>query len=131
VLVLVAETVINDRSTNAMSLINVIEEFHPAGYPLLIPRFTIYAVARRDGEDAGDAQARVSIHLDDDEVFSGEADLSFGESMLNRSVLQFQGFVLPRPGVLIVRFAIDDESVESYPIAAFPGGDVPEPERLA
>lgn len=49
--VLLAETVLHDRQTNSMSVINLLEELNTAGFPILIPRLSILAVLGRDSDE--------------------------------------------------------------------------------
>ena len=128
--VLPVELVLVDRGINSVSLINVIEEVHPAGFPLLIPRLTIYALTSREAGDPPTARGHASIFLDDEEVFSDDQELDFGESMLNRSLLQFQGFVLPRAGVLTFHYRVGEREVRSYPVPATPMTDAPRLEQV-
>jgi hypothetical protein len=127
VFVLAAETVLIDRATNTMSIINVFEELTPSGYPLLLPRFTVLALSTREPDDPAVTQAQVLITIDNDEtVFDGQTDVDFGvTALLHRSLLQFQGLVVSQPGTLRITFAIEDAQVESYPMRALPAAPPP------
>jgi hypothetical protein len=122
-LVIIAETVIVDRTTNQISAINCFEQFYPSGYPLLIPRLSIIAVLERELDDPLIAQLRISILLDNNEFYNQELSSHFSEgSQLNRTLLQFDGFVITRPGVVQFRCSVGDQSATSIRIPAFPVG---------
>jgi hypothetical protein len=128
--VIITETVIRDQQTNRMSLINIFEQFRSPGYPLLISRFTVFAIILRDTlEDPQAAQGRLSIRLDEEVLFEQQIEINFQNVLINRNVLQFQGFVLPRPGRLVVSVAVGDQFADSYPISVLPH-PTPPPERI-
>jgi|SRR5215471_6178633 len=128
--VIIAETVIHDRNTNRMSLININEQFRSPGYPLLIARFTVFSIIERDNmTDPQDAEARIRIRLDEEVIFEQQIEVNFENSLLNRNVLQFQGFVVPHPGNLIASVQIADQILDSYRISITPA-PTPPPEQL-
>jgi len=129
---LAADTVIRDAATNSVSAIHVFEQFAPPGYPLLVPRLTVFAMLEREHGDAAAVVARLQIRLDGTNIFERDTDVNFGESLINRIVLQFQGFVLPAAGTVRMVLAVGDQQVESYGIQAIapPAPPPPEPEVL-
>jgi hypothetical protein len=124
-LIAIAETVLLDATTNSMSLIKIFEQFFPAGYPMLLPRFVVFAMFERDPGDPAVNQAEIQIKLDAEVIAGHRAELNFGGGLLNRAVLQFESFVIPRPGSVRAVAIIGDQSLESYPIRAVPAGPPP------
>jgi len=114
-----------------MSVIKIHEQFYPGGYPLLIPRFTVFSMYQRAPEDPPVVQARLVIALDNETLFEKEdVEVNFGAGLTHRSIVQFEGFVLPRAGNLRVRVGVGDQSIESYVMPAFPVG-TPVPQQIA
>jgi hypothetical protein len=113
-----------------MSVINIHEEFYPAGYPLLVPRFVVFAILEREKEDPATPDTRLTIRLEDEVVFDEAVEVNFGIGQVTRVIAQFQGFVLPRPGVLRVSLSVGEIILESYRISAFPVG-TPKPQVIA
>lgn len=125
VFALIADSVIIDQSTNQVSIINLVEQLHPAGYPLVVPRITVFAMFERLQDDDSTAEARVRILMDKDTLYDDNLEVDFGDSLLQRSLLQFQGFLLPSAGDLLVRVGVGRNSVKSYVVSAFPTGATP------
>jgi hypothetical protein len=119
--VLVCESALHDRNSNMMSLINLLEQVRPDGYPALIPRLTIFVLFERDEDDGANSEARVSLFLGDQRLFEdATVDINFGEATLNRNILQLQGLVVPGPGTMFVRVMVGDAQLESYRLRALP-----------
>jgi hypothetical protein len=128
---LVADTIIHDQATNRMSVINIFEMFRPAGYPILLPRFTVFAMLERESADTATPPTNMIIKLDEDILFDRPIEINFGASLITRTVQQFQGFVIPRPGVITIQIRTDTESVVSYRIAALLGTPPqPQPQQI-
>ena len=120
--VLVAESILQDMATNQVSVINLIEEVRPVGYPLLVPRLAVLVIFERDEDDDPTGEANLRILIEDQELFTSTLDFHFGESRLFRSILQFHGFSVPDAGSIRVRVDVGEASAESFPIPAFPAG---------
>src|SRR5712692_8219734 len=108
--VAVADTVLLDATTNSISLIKIHEQFRPAGYPLLLPRFVIFAVFEREQADPADVEAVFRILLDDQVIHEQVSAINFAEAQLNRAVLQYEGFVIPRPGTMRITATVGDQT---------------------
>lgn len=101
-----AESVIIDRFTNGVSLINVIEDMSAVGFPIAIDRMAVLFVLERDESDEESLSA--SMHVDFRPTDPGGEDasvvipveLDFQGKLRVRSVQQIEGLPLPGPGVL-------------------------------
>jgi hypothetical protein len=127
--IILAQSMIQDRQSSAMSAINIIEQFFPPGYPILIPSFVVFAIIERAEGALATPKARVDILLGNERLFGQEVDINFADAILNRLSLEFQGFMIPRPGRLRISLRVGDAHAESYAIDAFPVG-TPLPKRL-
>jgi hypothetical protein len=120
VLVLVADRVILDQTTNQATLVSVFEQIRPTTYPVVLPRLTVFVVLERDATDESMAELRYRILLDNKVFFDDTVTAEFGDSRIHRNLLQFQGFVIERPGDLHVRASVGKTSIRSFTIEALP-----------
>lgn len=127
---LVAQSVIQDRASGAMSAINIIEQFYPPGYPILIPSFVVFGIVERSADAPPAPKGRLDILLDNERIFGQDIDIQFGETLLNRVSFEFQGFTIPRPGRLRITLSVADAKLDSYALDAFPVGTAL-PKRLS
>jgi hypothetical protein len=125
-LILAAETVIRDAITNLISVINIQEQFYPVGYPLLIPSFVVLVIFERDQTDPPDIRARLAIRLDNEVVIEQDVAVNFGHALMNRSVIRLQSMVIEHAGSITARVTVQDQSLDSYLISAFPAGARPQ-----
>jgi hypothetical protein len=128
-IIIVADTILHDKITNKISIINIHENFKPTGYPLLIPRFSVFALLERDLEDLSNPEASLIIKLDDEKIFDKPVEVNFGDFLLTRAIIRFQGFVITKPGILTLTLKVATETINSYPILVEPGNP-PNPEQI-
>ncbi|EDY18621.1 hypothetical protein CfE428DRAFT_4007 [Chthoniobacter flavus Ellin428] len=104
----VAEAAIQDLPTRRLSLINLLEDFTGAGFPLFVPKFTAVANVSWDGEGASETSISLKVSNNDQELLALPFKVSFpGEARKNRVVWNFQGMPLQAPGVL--KFEVQNE----------------------
>lgn len=99
--------IIRDAETNAISLINVLEEINGLGFPLLIPQFCIHLLSEREEREANTYEVRLKILNNETEVFSGDVKIDFQDKLRTRNNIKFAGFAVMLPGKLHVRFEND------------------------
>lgn len=130
--VLATDSVIQDVSTNQVSVINLIERITPPSFPSVVPRLTFFAIFERDEDSRDlDTEAKIHILLDRKRIFSDNLNVHFSKgSKLNRNIVQFQGFLLPAPGPLQVQVTIERRSVKSYEIPVVAPPNRPETNDL-
>jgi len=77
--------------------------------------------ARIDREDPQAPAARLRIRLEEEVIFEQTIEVNFQQELLNRLILQFQGFVVPHPGMLKASLEVDGQTLDSYRMAVVPG----------
>ncbi len=117
---LLAERIIQDKQSNQMTLINMFEQFRPKGFPMLIPRFEIFALLERLESDGEDALCKAKITIGEKVLTDAPITIKFGNEILARLVFDFQGFVIPEPGDLRVTLSVSDIDTVSYTVKVFP-----------
>lgn len=118
-ILLAADIAIRDAVSNLMTIVNINEELRPRGYPMLIPRFNVFALLERDMADNPIAIGNLEIRLGDEVIFERRVDLNFQTSRYTRLNLKIQGFIVNAPGLLKLRLTVGAETLESYSIEAF------------
>ena len=128
--VILADSVIIDQTTNRVSLININEQFNSPGYPLLISRLCVFCIIERDTVNDPDAPAaNIKIRLDEEVIFEQIIEVNFQPTgLLNRNILNFLGFLLTRSGMLTARLEVAGQILDSYRLSVVPG-PMPAPEQ--
>src|ERR1700734_1931301 len=96
---LCAQTVTVDRSSNRLSLINVIDLLPVSNFPHFIP--SVAFVCLIESED-GDRNVKGFVQISSNDVLVGAAEvpIHFTENRLARVVMNLQGIPVPKPGPL-------------------------------
>ena len=113
---LIAEGVVRDAETNNVSVFNILERVTGAGFPLLLQKLTAFAFWEREAEEPSDWTGRIVLTLDDEELMTQPWEANFGENLNNRSIITIQGMVLPRPGLLTIRFQPEGAQEVAYSV---------------
>ena len=129
-ILLAADSVVRDASTNRLSVFNIHEQFRPTGFPVLVPRFTVLAVLDREPGDPETVPCRLKIVLEPDVLFDQPVEVNFSGENLTRALMEFQGLLVPRPGALRVAFEVAGAATETYPMPVFLPPQATPPVRL-
>jgi hypothetical protein len=97
---LCAETIVVDKATNAISVINLFDDLIPEGYPFLFPKITFLVVIHKEASDKGVYDGTVKITINGKELFSASTKVDFLEKDLYRFIWGVGGLVIPEPGIL-------------------------------
>lgn len=119
---MLAEGVIRDGETNAISIITIIEEINAQGFPLFIPKIVFLALWERDLTDAATYDAQFSATLNDQILHTLPVTIAFGDARSHRSIITMQSLVIPQPGQVTFRLRVQDgpESSCVLPVNAPP-----------
>ncbi len=113
---LVAETAIRDAETNNVSVIALLEQMQPAGFPFVLPMLTLVWALERDPEDPPTVSAEFLFFLNEVQIHSFRMDLDFQNSMRARALLRIGGLVLAGPGLFKVSFRREGTEMAFYTI---------------
>ena len=121
-----AESVIIDRATNQLSIINLIEDMQAHGFPLGIPKLVaVFYLSREDGDNPSPS---VSLRLNatEESTDTFPVDVQFGEKLNNRIVTTLKGVVMPGPGTLRVSLIVDENEIGHWEFEAILKGETPQ-----
>ena len=76
-LIVCADTVMLDSDMNAVSVINIMDDVTPVGFPFLIPKLAVLSVMTRTDEEASQFQVALRIDLDAQTLFRAESQIDF------------------------------------------------------
>jgi hypothetical protein len=104
-----AQSATVDRTTNRVSLFNVIDHYPTPVFPIVLPTIAFVAVIERDdGED--DASGTTEICVPDAAPFTHPVSIVFTGSRLSRVILNVQGIPMQREGLIRFRLILADGS---------------------
>lgn len=120
IIALAAEVVIRDAENNSISVFNILEGVVAEGFPMLVPRVAHLVLWEREAREGAVRQGRLSVHLDERQLFSQPLVIDFQQFFRSRTISIIQGLVIPGPGQLRFSLSIDDgpTAVYTVPISA-------------
>jgi hypothetical protein len=104
-LALVAVAVLRDAETNQISVFSIMEQLSAAGIPFYLPNASFYALWHREASDPTEKKGVFTVSINGSALHTGEIALSFGDALLNRTLINVNGIVIPQAGRL--RFLAD------------------------
>jgi hypothetical protein len=107
---LCAQTVTVDRTSNRLSVINVIDLLPVSSFPHVIPGMTFVCVIESE-EGEGPVKGFFQIISNDVLVGASEISIVFTENRIARVVLNFQGIPVAKPGPLKFRMTLANGTV--------------------
>lgn len=97
-----AEGITRDAETNAISAFTIIEEIAPEGLPLILTRFTVFALLHRDTGDRTVINCTLRISIGNKILFEQPVKANFQDKKRNRTIVSIRGLVIPDFGTLEV-----------------------------
>lgn len=113
---LMCETIIQDKETGNITVINIIENGTAESVPIFFPQITILAISERSSGDPGKVKCNLQLSLDNEKLFDQQLILDFHDKPNHRSVVKILGFVLPKPGTLKAALKLDRKTIGSYEV---------------
>ncbi len=104
---LVAEVVIREAETNNISVINIIDNITAQGFPLFMSRLAFLTIWEKETADPNAYRTIFSIALNEQNLHTQEINIDFQGHLRHRQIVTMQGLVIPQPGPVIFRLAID------------------------
>jgi hypothetical protein len=106
-----SETIIRDVKTNQITAFNVIDDINSVGFPLLLPKLSVYFFSQRVKEDPDNLQVKLTILNNDTQLFSQDFPVNFSNNkMKNKSVIEVKGIVINTSGSLHIKITSIDGS---------------------
>jgi len=114
---LVAEAVIRDAESSAVSVYNILEGITSQGFPLFLQRLAFLTIWEREPEDTAHYRTDFSLTLDDERLLGDSGSIEFQKALRNRSIMTVQGLVVPRPGALVFSMKVEDGPEATYTVS--------------
>jgi hypothetical protein len=105
---LCAQTVTIDRTTNRVSIFNIIDHLTVVALPIVIPTITFFAVVESDQPENNNIEGYIEISNGEELVFRVPVPINFTDHQLARVVLTFQGVPVRTSGHLSFRLVLPD-----------------------
>jgi hypothetical protein len=114
-----SESTAIDSRTNALSLFNVLEEILSPSFPVLIPKISIIALLERTLDEPTVLESvTLEIRMDQDLLLTTPMNIDFQGRPRIRAIVEYQGFVVHRPGALTFTVRNADEILGIWRINA-------------
>ena len=97
-----------DARNNTISAFHILEQVNTPGFPVVLPKICVIALMERETTDPSNTVLQISVDSGDQQLSSHPFAVNFFQSTLGRTLLEFNGFLIPRPGLL--RFSLKREN---------------------
>lgn len=106
-----AGRIILDGLTNQVSIIDVYEGFKSQSFPFVIPSLAVVFYVQRDDDDPGSIEFTLRCEVGDTETLSTPLRVEFQTGLATKSIVNFEGFLIPKPGLLRIVALKDGEEL--------------------
>jgi hypothetical protein len=103
---LCAQTASVDRSSNRLSIFNVIDHFPASTLPIVIPALTFVSILESDKDESTNVKGILELIVNKALVARLELPITFVSGRLARVVVNFQGIPVREAGPVTFRLAI-------------------------
>lgn len=111
-----SEDVIRDVETNAVSLVNLLEEINAAGFPIFIPKLVVFLLLEKEGNEANVQNGNLKLKNNDKVLFSINVAFNFDGKTRTRNIIKINGLAMPTPGVFTTEFSIGTHLLSSQSV---------------
>lgn len=116
VTILAADGVVVDKQTNNVTLYSIVEMLTAGSFPFFKPSMFLFFGFRRSTDDPQSFNWQLEILNNEDILLTEEQNSDFGDRLGNRTIVRFDGFVVPAPGWLKIRMMRQGEMMGEYDI---------------
>ena len=122
-----ASRVILDSISNQVSIIDVFEGMKSQSFPIVIPSITFLFYLQREAGDPSAKELSLKCTVDGIENLKIPVNIDFQQGYTTRTIVSFDGFVVPKAGELKISLLDDDAElgVVSLPVDIL---EIPQPE---
>ena len=106
-----AGRIILDGLTNQVSIIDVYEGFKSQSFPFVIPSLAVVFYVQRDDDDPASIEFTLRCEVGDTETLSTPLRVEFETGLATKSIVNFEGFLIPKPGLLRIIALKDGEEL--------------------
>ena len=105
-----------DVRRNTISVFHILEELAAPAFPIVIQALSIVAMLELDENEPADPRVLLRILLGDQQLFEGPFQADFRVRRKARALADFNGLVIPAPGVLNVLLHAGDRDIATWQI---------------
>jgi hypothetical protein len=116
IICLAAKGVVRDADTGNISVYSILEQFNAEGFPFFVQELALLATWKRKQNDPPDVDLRVKVRNNDRVLSNEPIRVTFGDKLLNRSIVNLRGLVVHEVGALHFEFVHDDKVIANYSI---------------
>ncbi len=103
---LCAQSASVDRSSNRLSIFNVVDQFPASGLPIVIPTLTFVSVIDSDKDESANVKGVLEIIANKSLIFKMDVPINFVNGRLARVIVNFSGLPIREPGPVAFRLTI-------------------------
>jgi hypothetical protein len=108
-----ANRIIVDAASNQVSIIDLLDEMASQSFPIVVPSVHCLFLLKREQADASEQVFRLEVRLEENVIFQTPITANFGENLINRSIVGFEGFVIPGIGTLCFELTLGGQVLAS------------------
>ena len=113
-LVVCARRIILDSLTNQLSVIDIFEGLKSQGFPIVVPSLSALFYLRRDESDPDTQTFTLRCTVGEIEILATQVEVRFEVGITARSIINFEGFLIPSPGILRLELFQGQSSLGSF-----------------
>ena len=118
-LFLVCEAAVVDRRTNNLSVINILNELTPTGFPLALSKVVLVAEFNREGKEKA-PRVVVRIKQGDAILLTESFTPDFQGRHRTRHLMEIHGLVLSQPLPVVFQLLRDSRQIAKHALAVNP-----------
>ncbi len=108
------ESVLVDKATNTVSLINMIEEINAPEFPTNLQKSAFFCLLEKTNGESDEQDFNLRVLLANEEKLSQNFTLNFQGKNKNRLVLNIGNFVFEKEGILEFNINLNNGQSHSY-----------------
>jgi hypothetical protein len=120
----VAEGVIFERDSGQVSAFNLVESMRGESYPLAVYKMAFLSLWQRESSDPRHYRGEFSITQGELLIARQTIDIDFLDHLRHRIRVAITGFIVPLPGAVVFRLAIEGHGSAEYTFEAEPPAQV-------
>jgi len=103
-----AVAVVQDTTTNSVSAFNILEGVTAVGMPFFMQSLAFFVLWEREANDPPRALGTLTININEQQLIAqGGITVDFGAGLRHRTVVNVNGLIVPRPGLLRFRLELE------------------------
>lgn len=114
IIALCADGVVRDCETNHVSIFNIMEQIAVPGFPVFLPRFSVFNLLTREANDPSVHECELVISNNDAVIVTTPIRVDFQDKMRNRCTVVIGGLTIANPGRVTATLRSGGAQLSSY-----------------